>query len=199
MKYWKSLFLTVLMLFAACDSATVQLLKGDAGADGTNGAPGNDGYSLVGESLEATQCECDEAGGSRFDVYQDLDRSQSVTEGDLYQGSLVTCNGQNGRDGAAGPIGPQDEPGVGLPGPQDPPGEIAPGSGATITTYNTSTCTLIAGTTYYVKSDSIYTGSTCNSNTKVAELDGADDTFWVGTNKWATQNNGNGIRVITFN
>lgn len=206
------LFLT---LIVSCDSTTVQIISGQNGADGQNGA---NGHSLVSETNEASGCECGEAGGQRLDIYVDLDDSLSASEGDVYQGSLVACNGSNGLNGEQGQTGeqgppgvagPQGEPGVGIPGPTGPTGPTGPqgtpgaqgpaGEGATITVYNTNTCTLIAGTAYYTKSDNIYTGSTCHSNTKVAELDGGDDTFWVSATKLAVENNGAGIRVISFN
>jgi hypothetical protein len=88
-------------------------------------------------------------------------------------------------------------------GPVGPQGAVGPsGSGATITTYTANSCTLIAGTAYYVKrngsNNAFYTGSTCHSSTKVAEI-GDDDSFWASANKLAVSINGGGVRVINFN
>jgi hypothetical protein len=210
----KKQLLIMLVLLGSCDSTTVQLIPGP------QGTPGDNGHSLVSQFVEASEecLEC-ENGGTRLDIYVDLDDNLTVSEGDEYQGSLVACNGANGlngQDGATGEpgpsgvtgpqgeAGPQGETGPtgpeGPSGPQGTPGATGPtGGGATITGYNSSSCASIVGTSYYTKSDDIYTSSTCHSNTKVAELDGADDTFWVSSTKLAVQNDGNGIRVISFN
>jgi hypothetical protein len=211
----------VLMLFGASGCAPkkeiVQIVQGLPGPQGPQGA---NGHSLTSEFTQVSveSLACAGTGGSSLDIYLDLDDSLTLTEGDLYTGSLVACNGANGlngQDGAMGEqgpqgeAGPQGEPGNGTEGPAGPVGPQGPqgvagaqgpaGSGATITAYNSSSCQSIAGTSYYVKSDDIYTGSTCHSNTKVAELDGGDDTFWVSSTKLAVENGGSGIRVISFN
>lgn len=210
----KKMWLVLLMIAISCDSTTVHLIPGQDGMDGQDGA---NGHSLVSETTEVEGNACDENGGQSLDIYVDLDDSLSVTEGDLYQSSLIACNGSNGLNGEPGApgepgppgvAGPQGLPGIGIPGPAGPPGPTGPqgvpgaqgppGAGATITVYNTGSCTLIAGTSYYVKGSSIYTSSSCHAWTKVANLTGADDTFWVGANKLAVQNSGC-IRVITFN
>lgn len=223
---------------------------GSNGKDGSDGVDGKNGHSIVSQylPLEQENLEC-LAGGSRLDMYLDLDDSLSVSEEDVYQGSLVACNGLNGlagrdgvdgangvdgKDGAsgedgedgedgqdgeqgiagepgsAGPpgeAGPQGAPGpAGIPGPIGPQGPQGPqgiagtpGSSVTITVYAVSSCTAIAGTIYYVKTDNIYSNSTCSSSQKVAELTGGDDTFWVSANKLATEAPNNSIRVINFN
>lgn len=226
------------------------------------GLPGRDGHSLVSMISEATQCECS-AGGSRMDVYVDLDDSLSASEGDKYQGSLVACSGRNGTDGSNGMdgedgangadgsdgadgqdgadgingedgadgengvagqqgipgeqgpqglVGPQGPPGTqGLPGPQGPPGAPgapglpgAPGSSgmtATITEYSSPNCTMITGTTTYIKignqNASLYSTSNCASNSKFAEVS-QGESYWAASRSLAVWTS-NLVRVITFN
>lgn len=214
------------LALSACSPAreVVDIHQGNPGTNGTNGvdgAAGANGHSLVSQFLEVCQegLECSGNGGSRLDIYLDLDDSFTATEGDLYTGSLVACNGANGLAGAPGEPGTQGPPGIagptgaagseGAAGPTGPAGPAGPagtpgaqgpsGSGATITVYNSSSCQSIAGTSYYVKSDAIYDASGCSSSHKVDELTGGDDTFWVSSTKLAVENGGNGIRVISFN
>lgn len=128
--------------------------------------------------------------------------------------------GPQGLQGAVGPVGPQGAPGMtgaigpqgvaGLPGPTGPVGPQGPqgiqgpagSSGATITTYTSSSCTQIAGTSYYVKPNGtnakLYTGSTCHSSTAVEEL-GNGHSFWLASNILAVDYDDQGIRVIKFN
>lgn len=183
---------------------------------------GKDGHSLVSEYMNANELEC-LTSGSRLDIYLDMDNSLNLSEGDLYQNSLVACNGANGLNGQSGTVGepgpqgiqgevgPQGEPGIGLAGPAGPAGTPgspgvtgpagAPGSSATITVYSSSNCTKIVGADYYTKvsggNSSIYIGSTCQSSTKVFEL-GDGDSYWVGPTMLAVSQ-GNGLRVIKFN
>lgn len=82
MKYIVLMFMFVLV---GCQSETVTLIPGPAGAVGATGA---NGHSLVSQSVEASGCECDWSGGTRLDVYLDMDDSLSVTEGDMFQSSL---------------------------------------------------------------------------------------------------------------
>jgi hypothetical protein len=217
----KILICLALVLSGCADKTTVEMRQGLPGLNGTNGADGlngSNGHSLVSQFVE-TSCwlECAN-GGTRLDIYLDMDDSLSVSESDLYTGSLLACNGANGLNGQTGAtgeqgpqgdVGPQGTPGAdgvagpaGPAGPQGLPGadgaQGADGMGATITVYNTSTCTAIAGTSYYVKGDAIYSSSGCASNHKVAELDGGDDTFWVSATKLAVENSGS-IKVISFN
>ncbi len=118
----KYIVLLSCLMFTACNSATVQLIPGPAGAagdTGLQGLPGASGHSLVSETNSATWCECDSQGGSRLDVYLDMDDSLSLTEGDMFQSALVACNGANGlngQDGLAGTEGAQGIPGA--TGPQ---------------------------------------------------------------------------------
>lgn len=118
--------------------------------DGKNGTNGSNGHSLVSQYMPATELECDSAGGSRLDIYIDMDDSLTPSDNDRYQNSIVACNGlnglnglngsdgsngENGHDGVAGPPGQSGPPGLdgnpghdGLPGPQGLPGQDgAPG------------------------------------------------------------------------
>ena len=95
--------LTALLALVSCgvqESATIY--NGEDGKDGANG------HSLVSEYLES--CECDN-GGTRLDIFVDVDDSFSVTEGDLYQNSLIACNGEQGTQGIQGEQGEQGERG----------------------------------------------------------------------------------------
>jgi hypothetical protein len=206
-------YLVTLLFLAACAEHTYDLVPG---ADGKDGTDGKNGHSLVSVFQSATDVECS-TSGSRLDIYLDSDDSLAVSEGDTYQGSLVACNGANGLDGVdgqAGSQGPQGEAGpqgiegeAGPTGPQGPQGlpgatgaQGPAGSGASISNYTSSSCTNIAGTSYYVKAGSnasIYSHSSCHSSTKVAELtDG--HSFWVAAKILAVDNDGD-VRVINFN
>lgn len=232
-------FMVVAAALVGCspDREVVDVIKGDPGAPGANG------HSISSSYNEATGCEC-ENGGTRLDLFLDLDDSLTASEGDLYQGSLIACNGANGlngqngldgtngtdgqdgqdgaqgipgeqgpqgEQGAVGPQGPAGADGaqgpVGPQGPQGPqglqgvPGAAGtPGTTATITVYpNSGSCVSISGTAYYTKNGDIYDNNTCSSSHKVAVLQGSGETFWVSTSALASDNNGNGIRVIKFN
>jgi hypothetical protein len=194
---------------------------GASGSDGLNGSDGMNGHSIVSMTSEASRCEC-EAGGSRLDMYIDMDDSLSVSEGDLFSNSLVVCNGQNGRNGLdgqvgemgppglQGEIGPQGTPGMsGTPGPMGPPGpqgpqglQGEPGSLATIAVYSANSCTKITGSDLWVKQTGgnnfgLYSASSCSSNTKVAEVS-QGESYWVSSNMLAVWSNGS-LRVIKFN
>ncbi len=101
-----------------------------------NAHNGANGHSLVSQYAETSELECGEAGGTRLDVFMDLDDSLSATSGDLYQNSLVACNGSNGSNGLsgqpgepgpAGEVGPQGLVGLtGAVGPQGLPGLAGP-------------------------------------------------------------------------
>lgn len=111
-KYLAILGICVLML-AGCGD-TLDVVRGVDGKDGSNGTNGRDGFSLVSQttSLSQESIECGELGGSRLDMFLDLDYSMSLSDGDLYQGSLLACNGQRGYQGMPGATGPQGEPGT---------------------------------------------------------------------------------------
>jgi Collagen triple helix repeat (20 copies) len=218
----KALLTLLAITLIACDKRTQQIT-----------VTAEDGYSVVSEYADSSELEC-ESGGTRLDLYLDLDRSLSASSGDKYLNSLVACNGANGLDGLngqdgkdgsnglageqgpqglqgeVGPQGPQGLPGlqgpVGPVGPQGPQGlSGVPGtngsSGATIVSYSSSSCTLISGTASYVKvgnnNSSIYSSSSCHSNTKIAEVS-QGESYWVSNNSLAIHNS-NSMRVITFN
>jgi len=223
--------------------------------NGLNGTNGLNGHSIASLFSEASHCECSN-GGTRLDLYLDLDDSLSASEVDLYQGSIVACNGLNGLNGADGQNGMDGQDGLdgvsgqdgeqgiqGTPGEQGPQGLIGPqglvglngtngvqgpvgpqgsqgpqgiqglqglqgatgatgaaGTGATITVYaSTGSCVSIVGSAFYSKNGDIYDNNTCSSSHKVAVLQGGGDSFWVASKMLATDNNGSGLRVITFN
>lgn len=97
--------LSLLFVLAACGES-VTVIKG------LDGAPGANGHSLVSEYLATEELECS-TSGTRLDIYLDMDDSLSVSEGDLYTGSLIACNGAQGAQGVPGEQGPQ-----GVVGPQ---------------------------------------------------------------------------------
>lgn len=129
------LALCTLMVIACSPSKeTVSVINGRDGQNGHDGANGQNGHSIVSMYSETCQFECP-AGGTRLDLYVDMDDSLSASEADLYQGSIIACNGLNGlngQDGLPGATGAQGEQGAqgipgeqgpaGLPGPQGPPG-----------------------------------------------------------------------------
>lgn len=212
----RTLFILFVMSLMACGPTkeVVQVVNGNDGLTGSNG------HSVVSQFVNVAQesLECMN-GGTRQDVYLDLDDSLTVSSNDLYLNSGVACNGSNGLNGLQGLEGQQGPQGLagpqggtgpqGLPGPTGPIGPQGPqgatgaqgpsGSGAIITSYNSTLCQLISGTSYYVKNDSLYSSSSCSSSQKVITLSGGEDTFWVSSTKLATENNGSGIRVVNFN
>jgi hypothetical protein len=216
-KMKKLLFVSLTILAAACSKdrsveATV------TAHDGNNGS---NGHSIVSVYQEASSLECANSG-SRLDMYLDTDDSLTASEGDVYLNSLVVCNGSNGlngqdgligEQGPQGDIGPQGEAGSdgspGLPGPTGPVGSQGPqgiqgpagSSGATIVSYAASSCTLIAGTSDYVKASNtnfnIYSSSSCPNSDKIAEVS-QGESYWVSSSALAVWSNGS-LRVITFN
>lgn len=113
----KKVLVVLAVVLAGCspDKEVVEIIKGDDGANG---------HSITSQISEASNCECGESGGSRLDLFIDLDDSLSTTEEDLYQGSIVTCNGANGLSGENGLDGATGAQGVpGEAGPQGAPGE----------------------------------------------------------------------------
>jgi hypothetical protein len=113
----KQLLLITLMVLASCGNPKVENVGVIAGADGEDGT---NGHSLVSESVSAEECE---NGGSRLDIFLDVDDSLDKSEGDLFQNSLIACNGEQGIQGLVGPEGEQGEVGPrGLRGPRGPIG-----------------------------------------------------------------------------
>lgn len=107
-------------------------VDGINGKDGTNGLDGANGHSLVSRYHSPSLFEC-WTGGTRLDIYIDMDDSLSVSHGDIYQNSLVACNGKNGRDGRNGHDGEDGQDGLdgldglaGEAGPQGMAGEVGP-------------------------------------------------------------------------
>ncbi len=217
----KSLYVFALLALVGCaEKTTVTMIPGAAGAPGAAGQNGANGHSLVSYFTEASGCEC-QAGGTRLDIYQDLNDDLEASEGDSYTGSLVACNGANGANGQdgtpgeqgpEGAAGPQGEPGAdgadGEQGPQGPAGadgidgvdgaQGPAGSGASILA-SSSVCTSISGN-YYMKNNVLYLeddSSLCDANHDKVELNNGDS-VWISTNKLAVYNS-TGLRVITFN
>jgi hypothetical protein len=220
------LLLLVSLCFISCgtDSVTIGGLNGSDGRDGINGKDGANGHSLVSQFVDASDFECPN-GGSRLDIFMDIDDSLSVSESDLFESSLIACNGVNGLDGAEGAqgeqgpqgiqgeVGPQGEPGPqGDVGPTGPAGEQGPqgetgaegpsGTGASIVSFTSSSCTAITNTSFFAKSNGsntgIYSSSSCSNGLKVFEL-GQGDSFWVSSTALAVKLSTPGIRVIFFN
>lgn len=118
-KFSLGALLLAVMIGCTPTKEVVDVYKGDRGDDGQNG------YSLASQVQQAAGCECDEQGGQRLDIYLDLDRDGNVSEGDVFQNSLIACNGRNGLRGPRGYTGAQGQQGIpgaqgpqGLPGPQ---------------------------------------------------------------------------------
>ena len=249
--------------------------------DVINGKDGHSMASFVADIPAGILCA---SGGRSLDIYVDMDDSSSVSDGDKYSSSLVSCNGlnglagidglpgttgeqgatgaqgvpgatgprglqgemgghgnngkdgkdgkdghngqdgQNGHDGSSdcsdlalsdcrnGAQGPAGAPGAqgpaGTPGAQGPAGPAGPagatgpaggsGSSVTITVYSSSTCTLVVGSSpsFYAKSGSLYTTSTCASSSRVALQVG--ESVWIGARILITYD-GSGLRAINFN
>jgi hypothetical protein len=193
--------------------------------DGKDGKDGKNGHSLVSEFNDASDLECPN-GGTRLDIFIDLDDSLTPTEDDKYLGSLVACNGANGKDGVdgeAGLMGPQGEVGpqgpageqgvagpVGPMGPQGPAGaqgaQGLPGatgsSGAIIKSYEDEKCVKIEGTSFFTKpngkNSGIFKASDCKSSSKEFEL-GEGDSMWLSADTLAVKLMSTGLRTIKFN
>lgn len=110
------------LVFVACNKKTnVATVTAVDGTDGSNG------HSVVSMYNESSELEC-QNNGQRLDLYLDLDDSLSVSEGDQYMNSLVTCNGVNGLNGVAGQNGNDGQDGQdgaqGQTGEQGPQGLI---------------------------------------------------------------------------
>jgi hypothetical protein len=176
--------------------------------------------------MAATELECDSAGGSRLDIYMDLDDSLTPSEGDLYQNSLVACNGLNGTngipglDGEVGPPGQSGPPGLdgnpghdGLPGPSGAPGQDgSPGSNgqkgengkdAHVSPKNvTGICSNISsGYDALIKNQTVelYTaGFSCSAPKKVYVLTDSASTFWLSSTELAVFVSPAGLRVLTY-
>lgn len=213
----KVLSLFCLMFLVACGQGP-KGDKGDPGVQGPMGPMGPNGYSLVSVYNSASALECAN-GGSRLDIYLDLDQSLSATSSDSYQSSLIACNGANGAQGvqgvpgAQGPqgeIGPQGVAGVqgpvGPAGPQGPQGETGAqgpaGSGASIQNFTlTTSCGVSIGNSLYAKLQSgniqIYSTSNCQSASLVTTISGSNP-IWITTTRLGFNVSGS-LRVIQYN
>lgn len=212
-----------MLLLVGCGKETKTIvLEGKDGKDGKNG------HSLVSSYSSASELECAN-GGTRLDIFLDLDDSLTKTEEDLYTNSLVACNGAQGDAGvqgevgaqgpagAAGEVGPQGEQGIAGPagpaGPQGPQGlqgiqglQGVAGSNAplsVITAYTSSSCVRVNNTSFFTKpngsNSGIYSSSSCHSSSKEFEL-GEGDSMWVSSKALAVKLvDTTGIRVIEFN
>lgn len=220
----KKLFLALAVLVAAVGCGKDRSLEATVTAiDGRNG------HSLVSQYMAATELECGAEGGSRLDIYMDTDDSLTASDGDLYQNSLIACNGangldgqngnngENGHDGIAGPPGQAGPPGLngnpghdGAPGPQGPPGSPgAPGqngqngSGHVVPKNVTGNCTNIStGYDAKIKNQTVelYTaGQSCSSPSKVYVLTDSASTFWLSATELAVFVSPAGLRILDFN
>lgn len=234
------LAVSMLLTVGCSDERTTKaVVTANDGTNGTDGKDGLNGFSIVSKVTHASECEC-ETSGSRIDMFLDLNYSLDADEGDLYQNSIVVCNGRNGAKGEKGDRGAQGPQGIqgmigpmglmgprGLTGPVGPAGAIGPqgiqgvagpagpqgpqgpqglpgassGSGATIKAYTQSSCTLITGTSTYMKPNgsnfSLYTSSSCHSSSKFAEVS-EGESYWASANSLAVWGDCV-LRVITFN
>jgi hypothetical protein len=90
--------LTIGILVSSCGCPK----KGKNGAPGLDGNNGRDGYSLVVDVVTQTsgnvQCK-------RTDIFQDLDRNNYYSTGDLYQNGFLVCDGEAGVNGVDGQDG----------------------------------------------------------------------------------------------
>jgi len=203
------------LVFLALTAIVVSCGENAYIVNGTDGKDGANGHSLASQFLSATELECP-TGGRRLDLYLDLDDSLSTSAGDLYQGSVVVCNGlngSNGQDGAPGHNGPPGQsgpPGLngnpghdGEPGPNGPPGPQGnPGHGGTVNGHNVASCTALGD--FWLKKGSgnesssvgIYTDSSCTGNHE--QLNDAKSTFWLSDDSLAVYVDGQNVRVLTF-
>ncbi len=211
----KKIMLIMLFMVVGCNE-TVVIVKG---VDGPKGETGANGHSLVSQILEASELECSTTG-TRLDIYLDLDDSLNTSDGDLYQVSVVDCDGRNGLDGEDGQPGQSGPPGLGLvgppglngnpghdgqTGPNGPPGPQGnDGHGASVGQHNVTSCTSLPGGFYLKKgsgsesgSVGIYTNSSCTGSHD--QLNTANSTFWLTTADLAIYVDSQTVRVLTFN
>jgi hypothetical protein len=97
----KTLLLALFLTVSCGKEESLRLIPGPKGDVGANG------HSLVSLVVEANEIECDEQGGRRLDIFLDNDDSLNVSEGDMFQSSLISCNGLNGLNGLVGETGAQ--------------------------------------------------------------------------------------------
>lgn len=216
---------TLFMIGCAPATETVKVIKGADGANGhsiaslfneasqcecSNGGVRLDLFIDLDDSLSASEGDayqgstiiCNGLNGLNGQDGAVGEQGPQGEVGPQGETGLAGADGEAGEQGPVGPEGPQGPQGIqGIQGLQGLTGATgANGTGATITVYSsTSSCISISGTSYYTKNGDIYSSSSCHSSSKVAVLQGSGETFWVATKMLATDNNGNGIRVINFN
>lgn len=230
MKTFSVLF--VLMFLASCGKKqTYELVQGEKGEKGDAGSNGHSLVSQVvqldasilcpngGQRLDIYLDRDDNLDVSEADSFQSslvacngLNGRDGIDGQDGKDGKNGK-RGPRGLQGIAGPVGPQGPQGEQGPvGPQGPRGEQGiqgetglqgpSGTGATITSYTSSLCSSVSGSSFFVKNNgsnvSVYTSSSCSNSSKVEQLtDG--DSFWLSDTKLGVVISTGGIRVISFN
>jgi hypothetical protein len=175
---------------------------GAPGAPGQDGPPGLDG--IDGKDGAPGQDGKDGNNGQDGAPGQDgVDGKDGAPGQDGVDGK-DGAPGQDGKDGNNGVDGKDGAPGQdGKDGKDGEDGEDgAPGTTGSVTSYNSTSCTSITGTTYWYKDTgtkaSIYTATGCNSSDKVTDL-GSGESLWVGPTYLAVGSAGGSLRVINFN
>ncbi len=193
----KLLTLAILLTCIQCspDQEVVQIYKGEKGDSGTTcflsvmqpseeslgGALITCGDSVAFVSngtsgLNGTNGSDGADGLSAYELWLQDGNEGTLSE---FLDSLIGADGQDGSDGSDG---------------QD--------ASATITSYTSSSCTAVSGTSFYVKSNGSTTGvydhSSCHSSDKEFEM-GEGDSMWLSSSLLAVKLvDTNGIRVIKF-
>jgi len=146
--------------------------NGNNGADGKDGAPGQDGK----DGNDGVHGKDGAPGQDGKDGNNGVDGKDGAPGQDGKDGN----NGNNGEDGEDG----------------------EPGTTGSVTAYSSSSCTSIAGTTYFYKKGgskaAIYSETGCDGSDKVANL-GNGESLWVGATYLAVGSAGGSLRVINFN
>lgn len=230
MKTYLLSIVIVVSMSVGCDQVRVlngqDGVPGAAGTNGTDGADGlaggdgeagSNGHSLATEivSLSSESLECLGVGGTRVDIYVDLDDTLTPTEGDFYYGSLFTCNGASGLQGSPGTpgspgpqgeVGPAGPPGEqGVAGPSGPAGPVG-GIGGDIVTYTIdSSCSYISNGYYAKKSGNdnikLYDDSACGGSAEAELGTGGQETIWLSPCRLAVIDDSTStlrLRVIQF-
>lgn len=195
-------FVLVLLSFCfiACSTKTetLDVVKGDPGPKGNDGTS----FSCTGVQTEnGYTFSCSDGNSySLFNGYNGTNGNdaQACLVNDTEGGAEITCangtvaiydgtNGTNGNDGNTGATGPQGPPGS--------------SSSVTISSYTSSSCTLVTGSTTYTKPTGsgmgLYTSSSCHSSSKYAEVQQGEAYIVAGTNKLAVWKS-TGMNVWNF-
>ena len=165
-------------------TAGVDGIDGQDGADGQDGVDGRDGaVGLQGERGEA---------------------GPPGLEGRVGPQGLQGENGPQGIPGIQGLVGDRGEVGSqGVQGLQGAQGERGvDGAGAIISSYVSSNCSAISGTSLFTKPNaaaaSVYSLNTCSAASKLYDIANGESLF-LETNVLAIKITTGGIRVIKFN